>query len=166
MATRPTTDRVREALFSVLGDVTGARVLDLYAGSGALGIEALSRGAAHATFVETSRAALSAIRSNIVALGIEAETDVVATPVERAAGALAGRAPFDLVLCDPPWADLQRALAALERLLPKHMLSAGGRLVVEHPAGQVVTLPAEIAAESARRRWGDTAITLFQRVED
>ena len=71
-ATRPTADRVREALFSILGDVSGARVLDLYAGSGALGIEALSRGAAAATFVDSSQEAVAAIRRNLSELGLEA----------------------------------------------------------------------------------------------
>src|SRR5205085_1825654 len=72
-ATRPTADRVREAIFSVLGDVTDLTVLDLFAGSGALGIEAVSRGAAQATFVERARPALAALRTNLDALGIDAE---------------------------------------------------------------------------------------------
>src|SRR3982074_3390954 len=71
--TRPTSDRVREALFSIVEPVAGARVLDLFAGSGALGIEALSRGAAKAVFVDSSRAAVEAVRGNLVALGVDAE---------------------------------------------------------------------------------------------
>ncbi len=161
-ATRPTTDRVREALFSVLGDVSGARVLDLYAGSGALGIEALSRGAAHAVFVETSRAALAAIRANIAALDLDARTQVVATPVERAATAVAARAPFDLVLCDPPWPALDRALRALERLLAPGVLAVDARVVVEHPAGRAVDVSGGQVEEVDQRRWGDTAVTLFR----
>src|SRR5262249_36636856 len=87
LATRPTSDRVREALFSALGDVGGATVLDLYAGTGALGIEALSRGAAGATFVENARPALAALRGNLAALGLEEQARVIAQPVARSAAA-------------------------------------------------------------------------------
>ncbi len=89
-ATRPTSDRVREALFSILGDVAGLAVLDLYAGTGALGIEALSRGASHATFVEQARSALRSLRQNRAALHLASRARVVAAPVER-------------VLAAPPW---------------------------------------------------------------
>lgn len=161
-ATRPTTDRVREALFSVLGDLDGARVLDLYAGSGALGLEALSRGAAHATLVETSRSALAVIRRNVAKLGVEDATTVVPLPVERASGAIEAEAPFDLVLCDPPWPDLDRALGALDRLLARGILAPLARVVVEHPAGREVGLPGVRAEKSDQRRWGDTAVSLFR----
>lgn len=159
-ATRPTSERVREALFAVLGDLTGARVLDLYAGSGALGLEALSRGAAHATFVEPARGARSAILANLEATGATSEATVLGVPVERAGAALAGRGPFDLVLCDPPWPELDRALVALSRLLERAPLATGGRLVVEHPAQREVSVAG--LAELDRRRWGDTAVTLFR----
>lgn len=102
-ATRPTTDRAREALFNALnslGAIDGAQVLDLYAGSGALGIEALSRGAASCTFVERDRRALDAIRSNISHLGIADRSKVVAGDVSTL---LAGLRRFDLVLADPPY---------------------------------------------------------------
>ncbi len=93
-------DRVKESLFSsIAADVPNALVLDLYAGAGSFGIEAMSRGAASAVFVESARLALDALRSNLVSLGIEAE--VVAAPVERYVVATAAR--FDLVFCDPPW---------------------------------------------------------------
>src|SRR5665213_1716396 len=94
-ATRPTSDRVREAIFSILGDITGARVLDLFAGSGALAIEALSRGAAHATLVDTSPAALTAIRRNLEALGIEAVVSRQAAQ-RFLGGARAQRRQYDL----------------------------------------------------------------------
>src|SRR5215213_10048548 len=94
--TRPTADRVREALFSILGSIDGLRVLDLYAGSGALGLEALSRGAASATFVESARPALAAIRANLDAVGEEA--DVVASDAIKWLRAAGGReAVYDLV---------------------------------------------------------------------
>src|SRR3954464_12918408 len=82
--TRPTSDRVREALFSILGDLSGAEVLDLYAGTGALGLEAISRGAARATFVERARPALVALRANIDKLGVSSQCEVLTTTVERA----------------------------------------------------------------------------------
>src|SRR3954447_13779720 len=98
--TRPTADRVREALFSMLGDVTGLRVLDLYAGSGALGIEALSRGAAGATFVDRDPRAVAAIRSNLDGVGVQQEVRRQ-DALRFLAGAGAG--PFDLVFLDPPY---------------------------------------------------------------
>src|SRR5262249_3327716 len=110
-ATRPTSDRVREALFAILRadpPIHGPRVLDLYAGTGALALEALSRGAAFAVLVERGKEALDAIRANVAALGVAAEARVVSVPVERAARgvqtaatALGGEA-FDLVFVDPP----------------------------------------------------------------
>src|SRR5262249_11647223 len=106
MATRPTGAKVREALFNVLADVSGAKVLDLYAGSGALAIEALSRGAELAVLVEHDRAALACIRDNVAALGLAARTEVVPLRLPRGLTRALARGPFDLVLCDPPWADL------------------------------------------------------------
>src|SRR5919198_3496765 len=102
-ATRPTSDRVREALFSILGDrVGGARVLDLFAGSGALGIEALSRGAAEATFVDSAPAAIRAVKANLEALGAEAE--VRRADARRFLGGASGDArQDDLVLLYPPY---------------------------------------------------------------
>lgn len=113
-ATRPTADRVREALFSMLasrlGSFDGLRVADIFAGSGALGLEALSRGAAHCTFVEEDRAALKALDANIAVLGAEADV------LRRSALNLpAAEAPFDLVLLDPPYASAD-GLASLELL--------------------------------------------------
>jgi 16S rRNA (guanine966-N2)-methyltransferase len=119
--TRPTTDRVREAVFNALwsrGALEGARVVDLFAGSGALGVEALSRGAAHVTFVDDDREALRAIRHNVDACGVADRAVVVATRVERW---LAARRPedpsADLAFCDPPyafdgWEDLLAAVPA------------------------------------------------------
>lgn len=119
--TRPTSDRVREAIFNSLhsGDlVVDAAVLDLFAGSGALGIEALSRGAAHATFVESDRAALATLRANIQRCGLTDRATVVASSAERFLdrSAVVGR-PFDLALLDPPyafdaWSELLRSLDA------------------------------------------------------
>src|SRR3954467_6793389 len=94
--TRPTADRVREALFSILGDVSGLRVLDLYAGSGALGIEALSRGASAAVFVEFARPALASLRENLTKLGLDDVATTLPVRVESAAAKLGHHAPFEL----------------------------------------------------------------------
>ena len=111
LATRPTGARVREALFSILGDLAGSRVLDLYAGSGALGIEALSRGADMVVFVEHERAAVECIRENLAELGIVAKARVMPVTVSVALKSVGseGPPPFDLVFWDPPWEFVDRA---------------------------------------------------------
>jgi 16S rRNA (guanine966-N2)-methyltransferase len=118
--TRPTTDRVREAVFNALwsrGAVEGARAVDLFAGSGALGIEALSRGAAHVTFVDRDRSARHAIRRNLDVCGVGDRATIVASPVERWLAGLDDDDHFDLAFCDPPyvfdgWAELLGSLPA------------------------------------------------------
>jgi 16S rRNA (guanine966-N2)-methyltransferase len=160
--TRPTSARVREALFAVLGDVTGQHVLDLYAGSGALAIEALSRGAAHALLVEHDRAAADCIRENLSALAAGERAALVARKIASAAAEIGRRGPFDLVLCDPPWPDLDRAVAELERLLHAGVLRDGGRVTLEHPAKAPHPELSGLVAYD-RRRWGDTAVSLFRR---
>jgi 16S rRNA (guanine966-N2)-methyltransferase len=150
--TRPTADRVREALFSMLGDVSGARVLDLYAGSGALGIEALSRGAASAVFVERDARAAATIKRNLDALGAEAEV--------RRQDALrflaAGEGRFDLMFCDPPY-DLAPSLAAaLAERLPA-VSSEDARIVTESDKRRPLELPLAILKE---RTYGDTRIVI------
>lgn len=157
--TRPTSDRVREALFSMLGDVTGDRVLDLYAGTGALGIEALSRGAERATFVEASKSALAALRDNVSRLDLAEQSRIVPMPVERAGKELDAGAPYDLVLCDPPWPELGRALAAIGAIVARPgLLGSPARVVVEHPTGAPVALALPLSTE---RSWGDTAVSIF-----
>ena len=154
--TRPTSDRVREALFSALGDVSGARTLDLYAGTGALGIEALSRGAAHATFVESARPALAALRENLSVLDLTRSARVLALPVARAASTLSG--PFDLIFADPPYAALAEVPVALKVL--RGALAPEARLIVEHASRDPAP---EIAGLSPRpsRAYGDTTVTIY-----
>lgn len=159
LATRPTTDRVREALFSALASVAGARVLDLYAGTGALGIEAISRGAASAVFVESARPAIAALRSNLATLGIEPICRVIAEPVARAVPKLkADPAPFDLVFADPPYDDVDEALTALEALAPA--LSQGARVVLEH-ASRRPPRPSATFGVVRTRTYGDTALAFL-----
>jgi 16S rRNA (guanine966-N2)-methyltransferase len=116
--TRPTSDRVREAIFNALwsrGAVEGARAADLFAGSGALGVEALSRGAAHVTFVDSDRVARRAIERNLASTGLADRAEVVGAPVARWLATLPAGTRFDLVFCDPPYAfeGWDRLLAAL-----------------------------------------------------
>ncbi|PKQ26330.1 MAG: 16S rRNA (guanine(966)-N(2))-methyltransferase RsmD [Actinobacteria bacterium HGW-Actinobacteria-4] len=127
--TRPTTDRVREALFSRLDHadaLRGARVLDLYAGSGALGLEALSRGAAHATFVESAPSALRVIQSNIQELGAGTRADAIKERVQPYLNRPATGTPFDLVFMDPPYeisrGEMTEALTALVPHLAPHAI--------------------------------------------
>jgi 16S rRNA (guanine966-N2)-methyltransferase len=134
--TRPTTDRVREAIFNALasrGGVEGARVLDLFAGSGALGVEALSRGAAHATFVDRDHQARRAIARNLAACGFEDRATVVPVPVERWLGALAAGDRYDLAFCDPPYA--YDGWDALLAALPAALAVVESDRAVAPPAG-------------------------------
>ena len=153
-ATRPTSDKVREALFSVLGDVDGARVLDLFAGSGALGVEALSRGAAHATFVDDDERAIAAIRRNVEAVG----AGVAATVSRGDAVAFlrAGQGPFDLVLIDPPYSSAPQLGERLSLLLPG-VLSGDGRIVTESDKRAPLQLELPLEFE---RDYGDTRIRI------
>jgi 16S rRNA (guanine966-N2)-methyltransferase len=157
-ATRPTSDRVREALFSALGDLTGAAVLDLYAGTGALGIEALSRGAARATFVESARPALVVLRANLAALGLEGAARVIALPVERAVTTLG--LPFDLVLIDPPYAAIGGVPRVIEALARAGALARDGVVVVEHAARDPAPPIAGLVARPTRA-YGDTSLTIY-----
>ena len=150
--TRPTSDRVREALFSMLGDVSGARVLDLYAGSGALGIEALSRGAESAVFVERDQAALAALRRNLDAVGARAEVrrqDVVRF-LARPKGT------FDLVFCDPPYDDAPAVAAPFAGALPT-LLGDDARIVTESDKRNPLLLPLPLLVE---RTYGDTRVAI------
>jgi 16S rRNA (guanine966-N2)-methyltransferase len=164
-ATRPTSDRVREALFSILGSLDGAAVLDLYAGTGALGIEALSRGAARVTFVEHARPALAALSKNLRSLALEAQAQVIPRPVERALEAPSwGEGAFDVVFADPPYAVIRDGhlaeVAALGRGALGRSVRQGGRLVLEHASADPP--PALAGLRFAEmRRYGDTAISFY-----
>lgn len=152
--TRPTADRVREALFSMLasrlGSFEGLQVADLFAGSGALGLEALSRGAAHCVFVENDRRAVDAIRSNIAALGASGE--VLARNAEHAALP----APVDLAFLDPPYGS-----GLAPAVLAKLAVAPGGWVSVETGRGEAVA--AEGFEVDAERKYGKAKITLLRR---
>jgi 16S rRNA (guanine966-N2)-methyltransferase len=157
-ATRPTPERVREALFSILGPVDGLTVLDLFAGSGALAIEALSRGARSATLVDSSAAAIAAVRRNLETLGIEAEVR------RQSASAFLGGAredarQYDLVFLDPPY----RHSPTLERELSTALapvLAPGARVVAE--SDRRAPLELGLPAPPDERRYGDTLIRIYR----
>lgn len=165
---RPTSDRVRESLFAWLGPIEGASVLDAYAGTGALGIEALSRGARRAVFVERSQPAISVLRRNLRALDLGGSPEVArvlrgdAVPTLRRLGG-AGEA-FDLVFLDPPYAsdELSRALAAL---VQADLVSPGGEVVVEAPWRHPLPAVAGLASVG-QRRYGDTQLGRYTRTRE
>jgi 16S rRNA (guanine966-N2)-methyltransferase len=152
---------VRESLFAILGPLDGARVLDLYAGSGALAIEALSRGAVFAVLVERDRRALAAIRDNLAALSLESEARVLSMPVERAFSALSSEKPFDLVLCDPPWAIGESALPVLAELARSGLMRPDARVVLEHPSREQPA-PPDGLVRFDERSFGDTGLSFFR----
>jgi 16S rRNA (guanine966-N2)-methyltransferase len=155
-ATRPTSDRVREALFSILADVRGAHVLDLFAGSGALAIEAVSRGATEATLVDSAAPAIQAIRRNLETLDIDAE--VVRSPALRFLEGARNRArQYDLVFLDPPY----RHAPALGRDLTaalEPILAGKARVVAESDRRGPLRLELQLLDE---RRYGDTLIHIY-----
>jgi 16S rRNA (guanine966-N2)-methyltransferase len=163
--TRPTSERVREAMFSTITSrlsLDGARVLDLYAGSGALGIEALSRGAGYALFVESNRRAAAVLSENLAALGLR-EAHVVAVSAQ----ALAARPPdepFDLLLADPPYALSGESLSGvLSSLNGAGWLAPGALLAVERPARSAELAWPEGVEPVTTRRYGDTLVCYGRR---
>jgi 16S rRNA (guanine966-N2)-methyltransferase len=152
-ATRPTSDRVREALFSILGDrVQDARVLDLFAGSGALGLEALSRGAQSVTFVDDDRAAIAAIKANLAALKARAEVRQ-----SDALRFLSGALQYDLIFLDPPYRLAERLAPPLSEALPA-ALAPGAVAVAESDRRAPLALELPLNDE---RRYGDTLIRIY-----
>jgi 16S rRNA (guanine966-N2)-methyltransferase len=162
--TRPTADRVREAVFSILGSIENLNVLDLYAGTGALGIEALSRGASRAVFVEASALALQCIRANLSDLKLEGQSCVVSKAVERAEREVSKWAPYDLVFCDPPWSKIDDTWRVLSDMNIENLLSPGGRLVLEHPAKAEMRVGnwGDLRVGGVRV-WGDSAVTILEK---
>jgi 16S rRNA (guanine966-N2)-methyltransferase len=166
-ATRPTSDRVREALFSMLVadgvfHSDHLRVLDLYAGTGALAFEALSRGAASAVVVDDARAAVAVLQKNVKALGAERRVEVVAARVDRALARLERGAKFGLVFADPPYADVSdvgfhEVLAGVVRVLDE-----GGMFVLEHASKDEPPAVAGLEHDRSRTH-GTTTLSLYRR---
>lgn len=153
---RPTADRVREALFSILGDVSGLRVLDLFCGTGALGIEALSRGAASATLVDTDTGLAA---RNVAGLALGNRARLVRAD---ASAFLRGVGPaFDLILCDPPYRLAARLEAQLQKLVPGR-LAPHGRLVAESDVRRPLDLEPPLVMDR-ERRYGDTLLRVWSK---
>ena len=170
--TRPLADRVKQTLFAILEpDLPGCRFLDLFAGSGAGGIEALSRGAMHATFVEHDARAIRTIKENLerTALGSRDRASVVRADVR---GWLRDRArdaelPYDLVLVDPPYEEIETMAAALQELGTRHApLAPGARVVAKHFWRTSPPARVGLLASERERRFGDTALTFYRPTED
>ena len=161
---RPTSSRVRSALFSALGTETleGARVLDLYSGTGALGIEGLSRGAAFARFVERDRRQCAAIRNALRAAGLYERAAVSCATVMKYLRAT--DETFDLAIADPPYAATEAA-GALGVLAERGLVRAGGRVVLEH-AFRAAAPEAPGLQLLTSRRYGDTALSFYEPRED
>ena len=167
--TRPTTERVREALFNMLGTTVQQRsVLDLYAGSGSLGIEALSRGARQAVFVEIAKSAADAVRANLSAVSLtDSQTaHVVQRPIEHSIDTLRRLGPFDLCLIDPPFASVRdgSALRAVQLVASSHVLTQDAILVIEYPSDQPDPSLGGLTCFDVRG-YGDTRLAFFRPTE-
>jgi 16S rRNA (guanine966-N2)-methyltransferase len=159
-ATRPTSEKVREAVFAILGPLEpGDHVLDLFAGSGAVGIEALSRGAAHATFVDSAKAALGVVRANLAELGVADRATVVAgDAIATAARHRPGR-PWRLVFVDPPYRSDLAARAVLA--LPVEHLAPDVTIVIEHDRRNRPPDALGSLLRTDERRYGDTFVSFY-----
>jgi 16S rRNA (guanine966-N2)-methyltransferase len=171
-ATRPTSDRVREAVASALqarGALEGARVLDLFAGTGALGLEALSRGAASLVAVDSDRAAIRCIADNARALGLGERVRALGLDLLGSDHKLAARleqtgcSPFSLVFADPPYALAQPAVELLASLSSHGLLAPGAIILLEHAHKQPPQRPAGVG-ELATYEYGDTGIALWEAI--
>ena len=162
-STRPTSDRVREALFSMLGELGGAVVLDLFAGTGALAIEALSRGAAKAVLVERDPRALGVLRANLSELGLgPQEAEVRRGEVSAALrNARERRESYDLLFVDPPYRHAGVLGPELQAALPP-LLAPRGRVVVESDRRMELELRSPLLERELERRYGDTLITIHR----
>ena len=165
--TRPLGDRVKQTLFAILDpDLRGASFLDLFAGSGAGGIEALSRGATHATFVERDATAIRAIKANLQRTGLAERATVTRSEVlawlrDPARGT---ERRLDVVLLDPPYEETMTLSAALEALGP--MLTPGARVVAKHFWKTAPPARVGLLASDRERRFGETALTFYRRADD
>ena len=159
---RPTSERAREAIFDILGPAWTAEavVLDLYAGTGALGIEALSRGAARADFVERDRAVAAHLRTNLASLGLSARGRVVVADLDRGGLPPGVEGPWNVVFLDPPYAT-GSGPRWLKLLSTASWPADGGLVVYEHRSGKTPPTPAGLAL-AVERAYGDTAVSIYR----
>ncbi|MAI25336.1 MAG: 16S rRNA (guanine(966)-N(2))-methyltransferase RsmD [Spirochaeta sp.] len=164
---RPTSDRVRESLFSRLGDLSGSIVLDLFAGTGALGLESISRGATELVCVDQAAGSIATIKKNADRLGLGTEIQCIRAPAHTAIRRLHSEGRhFDLVFLDPPYADVELVPGTLEQLLECDLLSPGAPVVVEGPRNPALELPVKGFEVEEARRYGDTVVTWFYAADD
>jgi 16S rRNA (guanine(966)-N(2))-methyltransferase RsmD len=165
LSVRPATDRVKQTIFDMLAtriDLRGARVLDLFAGSGSLGIEALSRGAAHVTFVESDEHAVQYIEQNVQTLGCEMMTEIDET--DAMYFLLHVRSPFDLIFADPPYA-FERTAEIPDIVIERKLLKSEGYLLIEHAAG-VHFASTQLYHAGPEKKFGRTRVTFIQPLPD
>ena len=160
--TRPTKDRVREAIFSALGDISGYRVLDLYAGSGAMGLEALSRGASHITFVDISPLAIKAIKDNVASLKIpDSECEIIKNKDVMAIDSFPQKnQQFDLVILDPPYEE-GRYEEIVDQLFKNNLLSEKAIIVME--ANRAITLENIDYQKNKEYHYGEITVYIYWR---
>ena len=161
MNTRPTTDRVKEAMFSIIHfDIPGARVLDLFGGTGQLGIEALSRGAASAVFVDAGDQPCKLIRENLKRCKLESNANVIRSDYLQYLERCTDR--FDIVLLDPPYAEVFLE-NAIKKITEIDILKSGGIIVAERPVGKDIPGDFPGYARSKDYKYGNTLITLYRK---
>lgn len=163
--TRPTIDRIKETLFNIIAfDLPEAKVLDIFAGSGAIGIEALSRGAAQAVFVESNPSCVQVIRENLLHTKLSEWATVLPTDMQKALSALKDDGEsFDIIFMDPPY-DSDLAQAALQEILTRNLIKPEGFIVVESGTGIALSFPKEFLV--FREKTYKTTTLTFLRLED
>ena len=164
LATRPTADRIKESVFNILsGGIADRRVLDLFAGTGALGIEALSRGAQTAVFIDQAKPALDAIRRNITQLGLEDRARIIRWNIRKNLNCLASHRSFDLVFMDPPYGT-GAVSPALKALITCGALASTARIVIEHSDQEHLDLRVTPLTLADQRRFGKTLVSFVNAV--
>ena len=158
-ATRPTADRIKESVFNILaGDIADRQVLDLFAGTGALGIEALSRGAKTAVFIDQAKPALDALRRNIANLGLESRARIIRWDIRKNLNCLAAGFAFDLIFMDPPYGT-GAVTPTLKALAACGVMASPARIVIEHSAGECVDPHMGALTLADQRRFGKTLVS-------
>jgi 16S rRNA (guanine966-N2)-methyltransferase len=157
---RPALDKVKQAIFNILGNLEGKKVIDFFAGTGSIGLEALSRGAAHCTFVDSKIEALRLIEKNIRLLGLQQITQVIRARLPKEIGRLGKESPFDLLFVDPPY-DKNLVNPTLRAIAREKLLAPGGTVVVEHSPREVIS-PGVGLTLYDQRKYGQTYVSFLR----